>query len=235
MPERIVFTGGDGMIGAEMRKLMPEAFFLGHGELEITDRDQVRSALGELKPDLVVHLAALTDMTTCEKNKEYAYKVNVIGARNVADYAPNLMYWCSDYIHDGKEGNYSEHAIPTPLSYYGWTKYLGSLEARKCRGKSVVVVTSVKPRPYKHVKVPRGMYSSGGYADTMAVEFKWAIEHFQFLPPTINIGMEKRLLSDLAEETRKIELMDIEDVPVKIPLDSSLDITTWLRIRKRLK
>ena len=143
------------------------------------------------------------------------------------------MYWCSDYIHDGTKGNYSEYDIPTPLSYYGWTKYLGSLEARKCTGKSVVVVTSVKPRPYKHSSVPKGMYSSGGYVDDMAQEFKFAIEHFLYLPQTINIGLEKRLLSDLAQETRRVKLIDIGDLP--IPLDSSLDITNWERIKGRFK
>lgn len=234
MSERIVFTGGDGMIGAEMRKIMPKAIFLGHGELEITNRGAVESVLGSLSPDLVVHLAALTNLTTCEKNKDYAYKVNVEGTRNIALASPNIMYWCSDYIHDGKKGNYSEHDIPTPLSYYGWTKYLGGLEARRCRGKSVVVITSVKPRPYKHPMVPRGMYSSGGYVDDMAKEFKLAIEHFQYLPPTINIGLERRLLSQLARETRTIKLMDIKDVPDSIPLDSSLDVTTWKRIKARL-
>ncbi len=40
MHERIVFTGADGMIGREMQEVMPNAIFLGHGELEITDRDQ---------------------------------------------------------------------------------------------------------------------------------------------------------------------------------------------------
>jgi len=233
MSERIVFTGADGMIGQEMRKVMPDALFLGHGDMEITDPDQVETVLGELDPDLVVHLAALTNMTTCEKNKQSAYKVNVEGTRNVAINSYNFMYWCSDYIHDGTKGNYSEYDIPTPLSYYGWTKYLGSLEARKCTGKSVVVVTSVKPRPYKHSSVPKGMYSSGGYVDDMAQEFKFAIEHFLYLPQTINIGLEKRLLSDLAQETRRVKLIDIGDLP--IPLDSSLDITNWERIKGRFK
>jgi len=231
---KIVFTGADGMIGTEMRKIMPDAIFLGHNNIEITNRDQVIKVLGGFMPDLVVHLAALTNLTTCEENKPYSYKVNVEGTRNVADVSPNIMYWCSDYIHDGKKGNYSEHDIPSPLSYYGWTKYLGSLEARRSWRKSVVVVTSVKPRPYKHPAVPKGMMSSGGYVDDMAKEFKLAIENFDKLPPTINIGLEKRLLSDLAKETRKIKLIDIKDVPIGIPLDSSLDITNWRRIKSRL-
>ena len=235
MSERIVFTGSDGMIGSEMKKVMPGAIFLGHGELEITNLENIARVFEELRPDLVVHLAALADPVACENNKEYAYRVNVEGTRNVALASPNIMYWCSDYIHDGKKGNYSEFDPPTSLSYYGWTKYLGSLEARKCRGKSVVVISSVKPRPYKHPVVPRGMYSSGGYIDDMAKEFRFAIEHFQHLPATINIGLEKRLLSELAAETRKVKLIDINTLPVKIPLDSSLDITNWKRLKRRLK
>ena len=233
MSERIVFTGADGMIGREMQKVMPNAIFLGHGYLEITDRDQVEAVFAELAPDLVIHLAALTDLSACEENKRYAYDVNVLGTRNVADCSSNFMYWCSDYIHDGQRGNYSEHDIPTPLSYYGWTKYLGSLEARRCIGKSVVVVTSVKPRPYKHPAVPKGMYSTGGYVDDMAKEFKFAIEHFQYLPQTINIGLERRLLSNLARETREVKLIDIANIWPPIPLDSSLDVTNWKRLKKR--
>jgi len=233
MYERVVFTGGDGMIGREMKKIMPDAIYLRHSDMDITDEVQVRRVLGALKPDLVVHLAAMTLLEPCEKNKDTAYKVNVEGTRNVALNSPNLLYMCTDYIHDGKRGNYSETDTPSPQSYYAQTKYWGSLEARKCPGKSVVVITSCKPRPYKHPKVPRGMYSTGGYVDDMAKEYKFAIDHFGILPRTINIGIRKRLLSELARETRAITLMDIDQVPVGIPLDSSLDLTMWRRIKER--
>ena len=52
--------------------------------LDITNLDQVKAILNELKPDVVINCAAATNVDGCETNKDLAFKVNAIGPRNLA-------------------------------------------------------------------------------------------------------------------------------------------------------
>ena len=232
---KILVTGGTGLVASELKKIVDpnKYFFASHAEMDITDADSVKRCFYEREPDLVLHLAALTDVMWGDRQKDLFYKVNVLGTRNIANCSDNLIYFSTEYIYDGKKGDYNEYDSPNPLNYYGLSKLLGEYEARRAE-KSIVIRTALKPRPYKHDVVPAGMYSTGGYIDDMAKEFKLAIENFSLLPSTVHIGLEKKLIKDLAEETRKVKVVDINSFPVKLPLDSSLDTSLWRRIKKRL-
>ena len=76
------------------------------------------------------------------------------------------------------------------------------------------------------------MMSSAGYVDDIADQLKIAIDKFDELPPTINIGIKRGLLKDLALQTREVGDVDIESLPIKIPLDASLDLSLWEKICK---
>jgi dTDP-4-dehydrorhamnose reductase len=225
----LAITGGTGMLATELKKLLPNADYFSHRVLEITDESSCEQLE---KYDLVVHLAALTDVNWGDKQKDLYYKVNVLGTRNVARHAKKLMYWSTEYVFDGERGDYNEFDTPSPLNYYGLSKLLGEYEARVT--DSVVVRTAFKPRPYKHPQVPKEMYSTGGYIDEMAKEFVLAISNFDSLPSTLHIGLKKVRLADFARETREVEEISIKNIPVRLPKDSSLDFSLWKRIKKRL-
>lgn len=227
---RILITGASGMLGTVLSKALEENHEV---KRETHSYGDITVPVREIEADLVIHLAALTDVVHGDENKDLYYKVNVEGTRNVATSSTNIMYWSTEYVFDGTKGNYTEYDTPNPVNFYGLSKLLGEYEARKCKVKSVVVRTAFKPRPYKHPQVPKGMYTTGGYIDDMVKEFKLAVDHFWDLPPTINIGTEKMLLTDLARQTRKITEIDINSLPVRLPLDASLDLSTWRRLKKR--
>lgn len=231
---KILITGADGMVGREIAKSL-DFISLPHAECDITDEAQVAIAMKKYAPDLVVHLAALTNVFDGDKSPDEFYKVNVIGTRNVARYAKNIMYWSTEYVFDGTKGNYSEHDTPRPINYYGLTKLLGEAEARNVEGKSVVIRTALKPRPYKHPQVPKDCYTTGHYVDEMAKEFVLAIKNFDKLPNTLNIGLSRISLVDLAKETNPdIKEVELSSLPIAIPRDASLNVSTWNRIKSRL-
>lgn len=230
--DRILITGADGLVGREIAKSL-DFIPLTHAECDITDEAQVALAIKKYQPDLVVHLAALTSIPLGEKNKDDYYKVNVLGTRNVARYAENLMYWSTEYVFDGTKGDYTEYATPNPINFYGLTKLLGESEARLAK-HSVVVRTALKPRPYKHPQVPKDCFTTGHYVDEMAKEFVLAIQHFKELPSTINIGLEKISMVDLALQTLKeVKEVELDSLPHRIPRDASLDTTQWKRLKSR--
>lgn len=94
--------------------------------LDITKKKKVYRFFEEIKPDVVVLLAALTNADTCEDQKNLAYNINVKGATNVIQAAKKnlskVIYLSTAYVFDGKTGGYLENDRPHPINYYGKTK-----------------------------------------------------------------------------------------------------------------
>jgi len=80
----------------------------------------------EIKPDFIINAAAITNVDYCEKHKEKAYSVNVLGARNITKIAEKLtcklIHISTDGIFPGSDVNYKEDDQPKPVNYYGQTK-----------------------------------------------------------------------------------------------------------------
>ncbi|MDP3697326.1 MAG: sugar nucleotide-binding protein [Candidatus Taylorbacteria bacterium] len=110
--------------------------------LDVASKKEVDRYLQKVKPDYVLHLAALTDMEYCELNPEHAYAVNTQGVENLAFYARKhdlpFVYISTAGIFDGSKDEYYEHDMPNPQSVYGKSKYAGELIARSVN-KSIVV------------------------------------------------------------------------------------------------
>lgn len=225
---RVAVTGAKGLMGRELCHLI-NCVPITHKQMDVTNEVEVRRVLREIKPDLVVHLAA--DVRTDGKDKQHTYDVNVIGTRNVARNSPAMLYMSTEYVFDGEKGNYKEDDVPNPLQFYGLTKLLGEYECRLCP-QSVVLRGVFKPIPYKHSEVPTGMMTSGDYVDKMALIIRDTVGRFKELPPTIHIGTGTKLLKDLARQTREVGNVDIDSLPVRIPLNASLDLTLFRSIWK---
>ena len=115
-----------------------------HTTLPVDDRDAVRAAVDALRPDVVVHAAALTDVDGCEGDPDRAFRVNALGTRHVAEAAgragAHLLYVSTDYVFDGASHRpYVEWDRPNPLSVYGRSKLGGELE---CPPGATIVRTS---------------------------------------------------------------------------------------------
>jgi dTDP-4-dehydrorhamnose reductase len=86
----------------------------------------------DLRPTLVFHAAAWTDVDGAEEQPEQAALVNVQGTRNVVALGVPVVYFSTDYVFDGeKREPYVESDEPTPLSVYGRTKLAGEREVRQ--------------------------------------------------------------------------------------------------------
>ncbi|OGY64319.1 MAG: hypothetical protein A3I89_01360 [Candidatus Harrisonbacteria bacterium RIFCSPLOWO2_02_FULL_41_11] len=110
--------------------------------LDVADRREVQNYLNKVRPDYIVHLAALTDMEYCELNPERAYAVNELGVGNLAEYASQkntpFVYISTAGVFDGAKDFYNENDAPNPQSVYGKSKYGGELIARRLN-KSIMI------------------------------------------------------------------------------------------------
>jgi dTDP-4-dehydrorhamnose reductase len=102
--------------------------------LDVRDKEEVDARLAEVRPDIIVHLAAHTDMEYCEKNPEDAYRTNEYGVKNFEDYvrthATPFVYISTAGIFDGQKDAYVEDDIANPLGVYGKSKYTGEVIAK---------------------------------------------------------------------------------------------------------
>ena len=155
---RFLVTGGSGLLGSKITYILEKRghkVFSGHNKhkakygtpikFDITDREEVKKAFELSKPEAVIHAAALTDVDKCEKDREYAWEVNVEGTENIVELSQAnnafLVYVSSDYVFSGEKGLYTETDTPNPINHYGLTK----LEGEKIVSQSPLQSCIVRP------------------------------------------------------------------------------------------
>jgi len=134
MAKKILVIGASGLLGSKLFEKLSEDFMIvgtysknRSGGLYYYDMTDMTSKIfDEVKPDIVIHAAGMTNVDSCEKNKEKAYKINVEGTKNIIYGCKlnesKLIYISTDFLFDGRKGNYDEMDKPNPLNYYARTK-----------------------------------------------------------------------------------------------------------------
>ncbi|MDO8870929.1 MAG: dTDP-4-dehydrorhamnose reductase [Methanobacteriaceae archaeon] len=147
---KVLIIGSEGMLGHDLVDVLSaenEISTTTIDTLDITDIEKTIKTVKNIKPDVVVHAAAFTDVDGSETNEDLAYKVNVLGTRNVAvacsEVDAALVYICTDYVFDGTKGSsYYEYDQTNPLGVYGKTKHQGEVCIRDILNKFYIVRTS---------------------------------------------------------------------------------------------
>lgn len=150
---KIIVTGVKGQLGYDVvRELKSRGYqdILGIDieDLDITNKDSVKSFFTNNQPDIIVHCAAYTAVDKAEDNLDLCTKVNVTGTKYLVEqankYNAKFVYISTDYVFDGdKEGAYQITDSPNPKSAYGLTKFLGEQETRKHEKHYIVRISWV--------------------------------------------------------------------------------------------
>ena len=91
---KIMLTGGKGMLGRTLCRELAEFEVIATDlpEADITDAAGFEKLLQTVKPDAVIHCAAMTAVDKCESETLLAYKLNADGTANVAKACSKTMY-----------------------------------------------------------------------------------------------------------------------------------------------
>jgi dTDP-4-dehydrorhamnose reductase len=106
-------------------------------ELDVTNHDQTSEVLSLVKPDVVIHTAAMTQVDQCETEREQCWAANVFGVENVVEACEknniHLVHISTDFIFDGSHGPLDENAKPNPVNFYGESKLAGEQVIQKSK------------------------------------------------------------------------------------------------------
>lgn len=151
MAENILVTGGTGLLGGpltqHLKTLSYRVSTQGRGAkpsdfvFDLCDKAATFRYLDQLRPDVIVNLAALTNVDLCEKDRQLAYRQNVHTVENLASWisertsTTSLIHVSTDQVYEGP-GEKDESRV-TLLNTYAWSKYCAELVAARVGGISL--------------------------------------------------------------------------------------------------
>ena len=115
--------------------------------VELTDAAGLEQVFRLAQPEVVVHLAAIADVTMAARDPERATAVNVAAtssiARLCAFHEAKLIFVSTEYVFDGERGYYREDDAPRPITHYGKTKWQAEQEVAKLASHWNILRTSI--------------------------------------------------------------------------------------------
>jgi dTDP-4-dehydrorhamnose reductase len=232
--EKILFTGGSGLLGGELRKLLPEAHYPTSAEFNVTDYAQMDAFVRGVGVTTLVHAAAFTSPPKVEQEPAQAIDVNIIGTANVAKlcmaHGLKLIYISTDYVFEGSQGNYHEEDPVHPVNKYAWSKLGGECAARMVAG-SLIVRTTFGPNVFPYEKAFVDQWTSRQSVSQIAAKLARVLEHD--ITGVIHLGGPRRTVFEYAcslDPSRPIQKLSIHDVNFRVPVDTSLNCERYERL-----
>lgn len=151
--KKILITGCGGMLGSDFYIAVQKMYSsilatdINVNEtwlscLDVRDIKMVKKIFNEFKPEIVFHLAALTDMEYCETHIEDCLATNALGTENIAimaeKFGATMIYISTAGIFGGEKDEFHDFDTPNPLSMYAKSKYHGECFVQEHVGKYFV-------------------------------------------------------------------------------------------------
>ena len=153
--KKILITGSAGQLGTSLGKVFKSRYDLVSTSrtkpnkstnyfLDITNSLFVKDMVAAISPDIIINLAALTNVDLCESNPDLAHAINFQGVKNLVNvFKGPIIHLSTDYVFDGKLGQYKENDITNPINVYGVTKYKAEKILLEKSKESLVIRTNV--------------------------------------------------------------------------------------------
>ncbi|HTQ63228.1 MAG TPA: SDR family oxidoreductase [Puia sp.] len=161
---KVFITGANGLLGQHLVKLLldnnysviasgkgPSRLLFQENDrykyypVDITIVSEIEDVLSLEKPDIFIHTAAMTQVDTCEQQRDECFNINVNGTANMIKSAEinchHFIYISTDFVFDGRKGNYSEEDHCSSVNWYGSTKIKAEELVKECKIPRTIIRT----------------------------------------------------------------------------------------------
>ena len=198
---KVLITGADGQLGTDLCRVLAHCDLvkLTIADGDISDAGFVSKQLHVSTPDVVINTAAYVRVDDCEDNQELCFRVNALGAKNVAvaaeEAGARLVHISSDYVFGGESQPrnvpYSESDKPAPCNAYGRSKLAGEEYVGSLCSRNIIVRSS-------GLFGTAGALGKGGnFVETMirlaGEKPELRVVNDQFLSPTYTRGLALKI------------------------------------------
>ncbi|PLY10493.1 MAG: dTDP-4-dehydrorhamnose reductase [Arcobacter sp.] len=145
--KKILITGKNGMLGSSLISNLKYNNIVGiDSTIDLTNNQQVCKKIKEVKPDIIIHTAAYTDVESCETNQDKSYLVNTLMTQNLVNYCINqdilFVYISSTGIYGrSKDDRYNEFDEVNPTTVHHKSKFEGEKIVRNHLNKYLILRT----------------------------------------------------------------------------------------------
>jgi dTDP-4-dehydrorhamnose reductase len=156
---KFLVTGSAGLVGSQVVKDLiksnHQVYSVYHEnppvegipiQMDLKNPQQIKQVIQKIKPQKIIHLAAMTNVDLCETNQEEAILLNENSTKTIAIQAAAthafLLYLSTDYVFGGETGFYKETDSPNPKGFYGKTKLGGELVLKNMASNWSIARTS---------------------------------------------------------------------------------------------
>ncbi len=224
-------TGGSGLLGGELKPLMPGALFPTSAEFNVCDYESLRAYVAGKSIVGVLHAGAFTSPPKINEDPVRALQVNIIGTANVvrlcAEQGWRLVYVSTDYVFRGDAGPYAEGDPVMPVNKYAWSK-LGGECAVRLYDNALIIRTTFGENAFPYPKAFTDQWTSRlGVAQMAPKIVKAALSG---ATGTLHVGGPRRTVYDYAkslDHAKEIGALSINDINFAVPVDTSLDTSRY--------
>lgn len=244
---KILLIGSSGTLGSALKKnrYFKTAISPSSNKLNILNKRDIKYYLNK-EFRIVINCAAISKVKECEINKKLAYRVNVIGVKNLVNEIINyekkttkkvfFIHLSSDAVYPFNRGNNKESSSLSPYNFYGQTKLKSEKLVKKLKSFIIIRTRFFNKKKFKFKDAATDIFSS-------MIEVEELVKNIIFLITikfngVINVGGVKKsdynLLKKFNKKILKTTSKEIlKKLNHKIAIDASLNISLLRSLKKR--
>src|SRR3989442_94562 len=226
---RLLITGSSGKLGRMLERTFPGAYCPHRSVLDVRKRSLVHEQIHKIKPEVMIHAAALTGIRQCEEDKTLAWSTNVEGTENLLKSCIELsptsyfVYISTACVFYGDRGDYVESDVPHPKNYYSLTKLIAETAVRNSNLRNWLIVRTnfVSREKWPHPGAFTDRFGTYLFADDLARAIAKVID--RGLTGIVHIcGNKKLSMYELAKmtspEVKPMTLTDYAGPPLTVDM-----------------
>jgi len=237
---KVLIIGAEGQLAYDLIRVFEKdhrVIAAGHGDLDVVKREQVDKFIKRRKPRVVINTAAFHNTTKCELNPEKSFRVNALGAYNVAKASAKVgarvVFMSTDYVFDGTKKGFTENDSPNPLNVYGASKLAGEVLTKIAnedfyiirsswlfgihksgKGHDFVSLMLEKAKDKKEIKVVNDQFGCPTYTLDLALKIKELVDRKVPSGTYHLVGTGSTSWYGLAKKIFELAHLDVNLVPV---------------------